>query len=327
MMQGQFPEAEEHLVEAEHLANQCGDLPGLAELHMTYCYLRVPFGQFDDAVDHLEEVAKIGQNLDLEEPKLFGMTHIANTLTFLTRFDEAWQQSEEALQAAEELGNLKYQAEILTTPVAFYHMRNGDLNAARHAAEQGMNIASQIGAADSESAGSFVLGLIAWLEGEYQTALESQQRALQAGRSSGMPFLEAAALCALGTVYLDISAEFASKTMEYHKQALEMMEMPLGTTLGAMSWAEVGFCALAAGDVKDSSELFEKGLTISTSLKYLARPQLLVGSAFVALAKGDSDEAAKLVDEARQFAEERAMQNFYAFVAFAGGQEVSSKSV
>ena len=46
LMQGQFPEAEEHLAEAERLANECEDLSGLAELHMTYCYLRVPIGEF-----------------------------------------------------------------------------------------------------------------------------------------------------------------------------------------------------------------------------------------------------------------------------------------
>ena len=114
--------------------------------------------------------------------------------------------------------------------------------------------------------------------------------------------------------------ELASQTMEYHTQALELMDMPLGTAMGAMNWAEVGFCALAMGDVERASELFHKGLTMSTAMKYLARPQLLVGSAFVELAKGRSDEAAKLVHEARQFVEERAMNHLYAIVAFAGAQ-------
>ena len=103
-------------------------------------------------------------------------------------------------------------------------------------------------------------------------------------------------------------------------QALEIMEMPLGTTMGAMNWADVGFCALAAGDVERASELFQKGLTDSNAVKYLARPLLLVGSAFVALANGDSDEAAKLVAEALEYVEERAMKNFYPLVAFAGAQ-------
>ena len=53
LIQGQFSEAEVHLADSERLAQQCEDLTGLAELHMTYCYLRVPFGQFDDALEHL----------------------------------------------------------------------------------------------------------------------------------------------------------------------------------------------------------------------------------------------------------------------------------
>jgi tetratricopeptide (TPR) repeat protein len=72
LMQGKFPEAEEHLVDAHSLAEECGDLQGLAELHMTYCYLRVPFGDFDDAVDHLSESARIGRELEAEEPRLGG---------------------------------------------------------------------------------------------------------------------------------------------------------------------------------------------------------------------------------------------------------------
>ena len=44
LMQGQFPDAEKHLLESRDLATECGDLPGLAELHMIYCYMRVPFG-------------------------------------------------------------------------------------------------------------------------------------------------------------------------------------------------------------------------------------------------------------------------------------------
>ena len=70
------------------LALDCNDLPGLAELHMAYCYLRVPFGLFDDAVEHLSESAKIGRDLQVEEPRLFRMIHTANTLLYMTRFDE-----------------------------------------------------------------------------------------------------------------------------------------------------------------------------------------------------------------------------------------------
>ena len=320
LMRGEFPEAEEHLVDAARLAHSCNDLQGLAELHMTYCYVFVATGDLDGALGHQKESLQIGRDLDDDESRLFGMVHIANTMAYLARFDEAWETGEEAREKAEELGNRKYLSEALTFPIPFYHLANGDLGSAREAAEEGMNIGAQIGASQSESLGALLVGQIAWLRGEYESAIESQQRALAAGRASGMPFLQVSPLCALGTIHQDISMELASEAMEYHAQALELMEMPLGTIMGAMNWAEVGFCALAAGDVERAGELFSKGLTISTATRYLARPQLLVGSAFVELAKGRAAEAAKLVAESRQYAEERAMQHFYAFVAFAGAQ-------
>ena len=320
LMQGQMQEAEQHLGNAQHLARESKDLPGLAEGHMTYCYFRTATGDFEDAVDHLTESAEIGRDLELEEPRLFGLTHTANTLTYMTRFEEAWQKAQEARQLAEELGNQRWLAEIAVIPAANYHLRNGDLDAARQSAEEGTTIAARIGAADDESAGALMLGQLSRMRGEYESAIAYQQQALEAARMAGFPFLQAAALCALGTVHLDISEEFMPQTTEFHTQALELLEMPLGTVLGAMNWAEIGFCAMAAGDMDMAGDLFQKGLTISTAPKNLVRPQLLVGSAFVALGRSNVDEAAQLIQEAREFVDERAMKHFYPLVALAEGR-------
>ena len=161
LMQGQFPEAEEHLVDSERLARQCDDLPGLAELHMTYCYLRVPFGQFDDAIEHLSESAKIGQELELEEPRLFGMVHTANTLMYMTRFDEAWRAIREARGVAEGLGNRKWLADLKGLASPLYHLRNGDLDTAYREASEGASLAARIGAAEQEAYGMLMQGQIA----------------------------------------------------------------------------------------------------------------------------------------------------------------------
>lgn len=151
LFQDQFPEAEEHQAGAERLARQCGDLPGLAEYHMTYCYMTVPFGEFDQAIDHLNEAAKIGSDLNMDEPRLFGMIHTVNTLTYMTRFDEASRMSQEALQLAEQLGNSKWQSDLLGFSTPIHHLRNGNLDAARYSAEMGADLASQIGAAEQEA--------------------------------------------------------------------------------------------------------------------------------------------------------------------------------
>ena len=320
LMQGQFPEAEGHLVDAERLARQCNDLPGLAELHMTYCYLRVPFGEFDQAMDHLGESARIGRDLALEEPRLFGLTHSANTLIYMTRFEEAWKTIQEARNLAEELGNRKWLSDLLALASPLYHLRNGDLDAAFQSAEEGTQLAAQIGAAEQEAYGSFMQGQISWLRGDYERAIACQQATLRAGGTAGLPFMQAVALSALGTAYLDISGEYAVRGAEFHAMAMTEAEKPLGAVMGSIIWAELAFCALAMGEMERADEYFQNGLTGSTATKYLARPPLLVGSALLELARGNPGEASELAREAREFAEERQMRHFYPLLEFADAQ-------
>ena len=320
LFQGQFPEAEEHLADAERLARQCGDLPGLAEFHMTYCYMTVPLGEFDDAIAHLGEADKIGREQDMEEPRLFGLTHTANTLTYMTRFDEAFRVAQEARELAEKLGNRKWQSELLGLPIPINHLRMGDLESANQSAEMGASLASEIVAVEQEGYARITLGQISWLRGEYESAIGHYQRALQAGRTSGLPFIQATALCGLGTTHKDISIQLTDRTSQFHSEAKELMELPLGTVTGGLAWADLGFCLLATGDVDQAGQFFDKGLNVSTAFKFLARPMLLAGSAFVALARNDVTEAAKLVQEAQEFSRERGMRHFYPLMSLAQAQ-------
>ena len=320
LIHGQPAEADQILGDAARLANQCQDLAGLSEMHITYCYIRTATADFDGAVDHLAEAAQIGQDLGMEEPKLFGMVHTANTLTYMTRFEEAWEATKKARQAAEAAGNRKWQAELLALTSPFYHLRNGDLDAAAASAEEGMDLSAQIGAADNESTGALMLGVISQLRGEYERAIGYHNRALEAARAAGFSFLEAVALCGLGSAHLNISEELIDETVKYHTQTMETLEKPLGSIMGAMIWAELGFCALALGDLQRAGELFELGLTTRTATMYLARPQLLVGSALVSLMQGSSEDATASLREAREFSEERAMKHFYPLLAFAEAQ-------
>ena len=317
LMKGQFPEAEEHLHDAERLAHQSNDLPGLAELHVTYCYIRTATGDFEGALDHQSESTQIGRALDMEEPKLFGMTHMANTMTFMTRFEEAWPQAQEARQLAEEVGNKAYLSELLAFAIPYYYLRNGEFDEALRSTEEAISIATQIGAMDSLVNGVYMQGQIALLKGEYEQAISLQHKAVEAGRMSGMSYLEVMGLCALGAAYLDVSMELVNRTAEYHTQAIEVLERPLASVMGALAWAELGHCVLKMGDTDRADEFFQKGLEISTATRYLMRPRLLIGSALVALARKDLDGADKLVREAREFTEERGMKYLYPLVDIA----------
>ena len=325
LMQGQTVKADEHLANSERLANQCSDFAGLTELHTIYCYIKTAHAEFDEAYGHLAEAAEIGERLNLEEPRLFGLVHTANTLTYMTRFDEAWEAAEKARQVAEELGNRKWQAELLALTTPFYHMRNGDLDRAAAAAEKGMNLAADIGAADNECEGAMMLGKIAWMRGDYERAIALSERSVDAARKSGFTFLEAAALCVLGTTYLDISDELADKTGEYHGAALEVMERPLGAVMGPLVWAELAYCAMQLGGAEEAGEFIQKGLGAPSSPMYLMRPQLLLGSAALSLGGNDAQGARESIREAREFAEERAMKHYYPMISFFDAMAVAGE--
>jgi tetratricopeptide (TPR) repeat protein len=164
------------------------------------------------------------------------------------------------------------------------------------------------------------MGTVSWMRGDYEAAIKYHQRALDAGRTSGMTYLQASAMCALGTAYLDVSPEFADRVAELHTEAVQVIDMPLGTATGAMSWADLGFCAMALGDLDGAEQMFQKGLTSPSAPMYMMRPRILVGSTFVALARGNLEEAAKCARGAGDLAKAAEMKHYYAMVAFAEAQ-------
>jgi tetratricopeptide (TPR) repeat protein len=289
-------------------------------MYWVRCGVCTMIADFGGAVKYLGESVQIGRELNLKEQLVFGLTHMANTLTFMTHFEEAWPTAQEALQLAEAIGNRRFQAEVLAFPIAFYHLRNGDLDAASQTAEEGVRIAAKIGAAYPEDIGAYLLGYIAQARGEYENAIAHYQHSLQAGRTSGIPFLEMLPLGALGSAYLDVSEAFLDRVAEYHTRAVQLMANPTSNSSAGMVWADMGFCILSRGDLDHAQEFFRKGLTVPTPQGLLNRPRFLIGSALVALARNQVDEAAGLVDEARTFAEERAMKHLYPLVALAEAQ-------
>jgi class 3 adenylate cyclase/tetratricopeptide (TPR) repeat protein len=315
LMQGQFPEAFEHLGEAERLALICQDLPGLTELHMSYCALRTISGDIDGALYHQRRALQIGNQSDATELRLFGMAHCANSLTYLTHFDEARQQALDTLAAAEQAGNRFHMTWPLILPLTWYHLRLGELETARQNAQKGTDLSKQIGAEDCESGGAFFLGHMARLQGRYEEAMAWQHRAISAARASGFLFVEAGALCSLGSMYLEISDKNKEQAEEHHSQALKMMDNPFGLVLAAQSWTDMGFWALARGQADQANELFQKTLTGTSTFRYLVRPAALIGLALAMAEDGDLDSADRLAAEARGFAEERTMRLYYPLIA------------
>ena len=89
--------------------------------------------------------------------------------------------------------------------------------------------------------------------------------------------------------------------------------------MGAMAWAELGFCALNLGDTGKAAAMFDKGLKISTATKILSKPQLLMGQAMLQMMGGDVPRALAILDEAQRLAEADKMQHYSPFFGLLRG--------
>ncbi|UCG24028.1 MAG: AAA family ATPase [Chloroflexota bacterium] len=316
---GQLGQAEALLAESERIARDYQDVAGLAELHTIQCGVCLSNGDFAGAVGHFDQSAELGQQLDLEEPLLFGISHTATTLMSMTRFEEGWQKAQEARKLAERLGNRKYLAEVLTQPYVDYHVSQGDLQAARDSAEEGLAIATPIGASIAEFQGHFQLAFLARWQGEYEEALAHLDHLERSSDTLPAPGFRLLPLAMLGGVYLDIGDQMVERSQAYHAEALDILGRGDGG-FGSLAWNELAHWQLIAGDLKRAGEYLQNGLNARDSFMYFARPALLVGQALLALAHGQVPEAVARLAEARSFVEERGMQNYYALIALADGQ-------
>ncbi len=309
----------EQLGASEQLARDLDLGDGLVEACISQCYLRTAYAEFDEVEHYMKEVTALGIETGAEEPTLFGMTHYANTLLFLTRFDEALLESEAALARAEELGNLHYQAELLTFAIPICHMRNGDVEAANASVERGMEIAQRIGDRASEAVAGVFQGKAAMARGHVEDAVALFRRAVAAADATGLPSYRAMSMCATGTCQLQIGGPLLERALALHNETLDVMELPTGKGLGAWLWSEIAYCAMAAGHLDDAQGLFDRALNEQTMMMHLARPVALLGKAELALKYGRIEEARVFHAEAAAYVEQHDMWDQRAEIGYVAG--------
>jgi tetratricopeptide (TPR) repeat protein len=305
---GDFEGAERHLSEADRRARQFQDKAGLSEMSMIRCMMCTAAADFDGVIHHMDEMVELGKDLDAKEQMVVGLSHISSSQIYLLHFEDAWKNAQAGLKRAREIGDREHESEILVTTISLYHYYQGDLDAALKAALEGREIARKIGSVFPELMGARGIGHIAHLRGDYQEAIRCFEDDLRLGRKVGAPWVEADAMCLLGTVYLEISPSLLDKVVEYHDQAIQIMEHPGGAMLGGSAWTELGFCMYAVGKYQEAASFFHKGLTIPTILSNLERPRLLVGAANLAISQKNVPEAERLLKEARDFVDEKGLK-------------------
>lgn len=314
---GQFNEAEPLLARAERLGREHDDPSGMAEGAIIRCQMCTAMADFDAVVAHMGEVVAIGERMGSKQHRAMGLEHVASSLMFLTRFDEAWPKAQETLQLAREIGDREHEAWVLCTTIPICLLRQGQFDAARSALSEGLEVAIRIHSLNAQIYGNYLLGELARWQGDYEQAVLCGQRSLEAALpvEPFMPFMTVAPLGSLGSAWLEISEHFSQQAGELHLHALRLLESPTGVGGGGSAWADVGFCALALGDLDIAEASFQKGLNVPTMFMRLERPRHLAGMGLVALRRGRPDEALRLVQESRAYAEERGMQHLHPFIA------------
>lgn len=314
MFMGQIEEADKHLQEAERLGRACKDGMGLSELYTIRCGISTLRADFSDATHYLAESVTMGRDLNLGEAMVFGLTHTANTYTYMLRFEDAFEKSKEALAAAEQIGNQKFIADNFSLIRPIYYLHLGDLERARVDAEKGTDIAEKIGYGLDHALGLYFQGYVAHLRGEYENALSFHQAALKVSETQPLR-LDALPLAEMAAIQIELGNP--TRALELIQQTLPLFQHPMIAASGALARAMLAWSYLALGRVGEAGEQIETGFNYPSFLGLVAKPRLIAGKAFEAIANNHGDDAVNLVTEARKFAEDHAMKYEYPFIAVA----------
>lgn len=314
---GQHDEAIAHLNQAEVLARKTPDDPGLVEACMNQCYLHTLGANFELVEHYMQEVKRLGTKLGDIETYLFGLSHLSATMLYLTRFDEALAQAQEALDLAEQENHLKFQAELLTSVIPACHLRNGDFADAMAAVERGMEIALRIGSREDEASAAATQARFALLRGDFEDALASVRRAVAAADATGIPMVRALAHCVEGNCYAQIGGPMLERAVRIHSQTLELMAMPTGSVLATWLRSDMAVCALEAGAVDLASQFVDDALNTPNAAMHLMRPQALLAAIRLALVRQRPDEARSFLEELEPYVAERRMRDHVITVGLA----------
>jgi class 3 adenylate cyclase/tetratricopeptide (TPR) repeat protein len=312
-MMGEFMEAQQYLDSAENLAREVDDSAGLVENYTMRCGMCTAAADFTNAERYLSEAVEAGRKMEQKRIMAYGLAHKANTQAFMAHYDEAFSTAQETLKVAEEAQDLERRAEVLAQAVSFCHVAWGNLDAAWEAAEEAYELSRKLGLTIPAVVSTYMMATVAQLRGEYEKALHWHEKSIDAARviQGVFPFMVAMPLGGIGGVCIEIGEGLAERAMVYHRELLELLPTPFGAPSGGVGWTDLGFCALALGAVEQAGEYFRLAIAQPSMHMYIQKPRIMAGSALVALAQGNLDEAARLLDEANAYADEHRMRCFY----------------
>ena len=311
-----FTAAAGYLDRARTVAEEAGDELGLAEYHMNACFVAVTKGEFDDAVRHDVETARLGAASGSDQIRVTGLLRRAMNLIAAAEFDDVDAAMSEARQAALEVGSEESLAVIAALGEAVLRERDGDLAASLELLAGSRRTLARFGsfytAIVQAAAGRRAL----WL-GDIGSAFSLLAEASRTAETNGQAFATSGASATLALCYAVCGDVDSSR--QHRGRALEALALPVGDYLGSTVWADLALAGLEHGGWSEAEADLALGLRTSSSSRFWERPRLLAADARVALQRGETTRARELLDEAVAYAEQRGMRLFEADLGHVAG--------
>ncbi|MDX1659055.1 MAG: adenylate/guanylate cyclase domain-containing protein [Nitriliruptorales bacterium] len=305
---GAVDRAEELMLAAKELAEREDLQTGVAEFHVGYCFLNVSQGRLDRAERYLGEAAEVCFSLDAHH-RNFGLVHFANALIYQTRLDEAREALARAREQAELDGDLEHLAEAMAGD-AMVDFVCGDPVTAGQKLQEPLELGARIGAIRGLTMTAWVAGSAALSRGELDLAREHFHTAVAKGTASGNTGPAAASLVGLGTIEQLVHGPDASSVEEYFDQARELHTTPIARASTAAIFSQMGFDHLLAGKLDAAESALRIAEEVPSATSKLMAPEVLLCGGGLAMARGDTEEAAELYDRAMAVVEESGLDLF-----------------
>lgn len=317
LLAGDLAGAHRYLDDAYTIAKESGDQFGLAEYHMNACVISGLGGDIRSAVDHDEKIAEQGTTLGVDEIRVEGLGRLAGNSVWLMDFERAEQAVQDAVNAAEEIGDTGRLATVKVMGLSRLQLRDGDTESALRLLLDSEDELVRQSSFYAPMAGAFA-GTLLYDRGDIEAGISRMADVRRAVIEEGANFYIAVTSATLARMYASLHID--SSLAEYRKSALEAVQAPLGNYLASTVWVELGLANLAMGDHEAADEDFATGLAASSATQYWERPRLLIGRALAAVGRDDLKPAGRDLDEAETIIQEKGLRLYEGELRHARGK-------
>ncbi len=237
----------------------------------------------------------------------------------LDTLNECRMRLEESSKISKEIGDkVAYSRSHLW--LAFFYNWRGEFNLARENVNEALSLFEELGDRFHVLHALMILGWINTGKGEYNDAISAIQRCLQLAQEWGIVYWDRAPmpLMQLGWIYRDLSS--IELALQYDSEALEnaRLSAKAGMTKAGNAVAalvDLGADYLSRGDFENAEKHFKEAIPM-VPLHRLATWRIhihrLLGSAEIALAKGNFQNALKSVEDSLAMSEKAGSKKYIA---------------